>query len=140
MPRIRIIVLLLVLAVAAALGFCATLPANNGQSSSSRTTQTTNRCPSPQRGQGRAARADPQLPGRSRRVPRVPWTFYAAMGKHSSDHGRHLKGGQVRVEDGLVRGVVTLTEEHRRALGSLPPGRQLRLHARHHDHRGQTAV
>jgi hypothetical protein len=42
----------------------------------------------------------------------VPWTFYAAMGKHSSDHGRHLTGGQVRVEDGLVRGVVTLTEEH----------------------------
>jgi hypothetical protein len=42
----------------------------------------------------------------------VPWTFYAAMGKLSSDHGRGLPGGQVRVEDGLVRGLVTLTEEH----------------------------
>ena len=27
-------------------------------------------------------------------------------------HGRDLTGGQVRVEDGLVRGLVTLTEEH----------------------------
>ena len=45
MPRIRIIVLLLVLAVAAALGFWATLPANNGQISSSRTTQTTQPLP-----------------------------------------------------------------------------------------------
>jgi len=42
----------------------------------------------------------------------VPWTFYAAMGKLSSDHGRDLGGGQVRVEDGLVRGFVTLTEAH----------------------------
>jgi hypothetical protein len=42
----------------------------------------------------------------------VPWTFYAAMGKLSSDHGRDLAGRGVRVEYGLVRGLVTLTEEH----------------------------
>jgi hypothetical protein len=34
------------------------------------------------------------------------------MGKLSSDHGRDLASGEVRVEDGLVRGLVTLTEEH----------------------------
>jgi hypothetical protein len=45
MPRIRIIVLLLVLVVAAALGLWATPAANNDQSSSSRTTQTTQPLP-----------------------------------------------------------------------------------------------
>ena len=138
MPRIRIIVLLLVLAVAAALGLWATLPANNDQSSSSRTTQTTQPLP-PARNVVKDVPPEliPSYQAGAAECPRVPWTFYAAMGKHSSDHGRHLTGGQVRVEDGLVRG---RSDVDRRALGSLPPGRQLRLPARHHDHRGQTAV
>jgi len=113
MPRIRVIVLLLVLVVAAALGLWATLPASNDQSSSSRATQTTQPLP-PARSVVKDVPPEliPSYQAGAAECPRVPWTFYAAMGKHSSDHGRDLTGGQVRVEDGLVRGVVTLTEEH----------------------------
>jgi hypothetical protein len=113
MPRIRIIVPRLVLVVAAALGLWAMLSANNDQSSSSRTTQTTQPLP-PARSVVKDVPPEliPSYRAGAVECPRVPWTFYAAMGKLSSDHGRDLTGGQVRVEDGLVRGLVTLTEEH----------------------------
>jgi hypothetical protein len=113
MPRMRSIVLLLVLVVAGAVGLWAMVPANNDQNSSSRATQTTQPLP-PARSVVKDVPPElvPSYRAAAAECPRVPWTFYAAMGKLSSDHGRELTGGQVRVEDGLVRGVVTLTEEH----------------------------
>jgi hypothetical protein len=113
MPRMRSIVLLLVLVVAAALGLWAMLSANNDQSSSRGTTQTTQPLP-PARSVVKDVPPEliPSYRAGAVECPRVPWTFYATMGKLSSDHGRGLTGGQVRVEDGLVRGLVTLTEEH----------------------------
>jgi hypothetical protein len=113
-PRRRIIVLLLlVLAVAATFGGWALLAASNDDSSSSGTTQTTQPLP-PARSVVKDVPPElvPSYQAGAAECPRVPWTFYAAMGKLSSDHGRDLPGGQVRVEEGLVRGVVTLTEEH----------------------------
>jgi hypothetical protein len=89
----------------------ALLSASNDENSSSGITQTTQPLP-PARSV--AKDVPPELVASYRagtaECPRVPWTFYAAMGKLSSDHGRDLAGGQVRVEDGLVRGLVTLTE------------------------------
>jgi hypothetical protein len=114
MPRRRIIVLLLlVLAVAATFGGWALLAARNDDSSSSGTTQTTQPLP-PARSVVKDVPPElvPSYQAAAAECPRVPWTFYAAMGKLSSDHGRDLTGGQVWVKDGLVRGVVTLTEEH----------------------------
>ena len=110
-PRPRLIVLLVALAVAGMFGGWALLSAGNDENSSSGITQTTQPLP-PARSVARDV--PPELVASYRvgaaECPRVPWTFYAAMGKLSSDHGRDLAGGQVRVEDGLVRGVVTLTE------------------------------
>jgi hypothetical protein len=102
-----------VLVVAAAFGVWALLSASNDDNSSSGTTQPTQPLPP-----ARSVVKDvpPELvasyQAAAGECPRVPWTFYAAMGKLSSDHRRDLAGGEVRVEDGLVRGLVTLTEEH----------------------------
>jgi hypothetical protein len=111
-PRTRIIVLLLVLAVAATFGVWALLSASDDDNSSSGTTQTTQPLP-PARSVVKDVPAElvPSYQAAADECPRVPWTFYAAMGKLSSDHGRDLAGGEVQVEDGLVRGLVTLTEE-----------------------------
>ena len=111
-PRPRIIVLLVALAVAGMFGGRALRSAGNDEdSSSNETTQTAQPLP-PARSV--AKDVPPELVASYRagaaECPRVPWTFYAAMGKLSSDHGRDLGGGHARVEDGLVRGVVTLTE------------------------------
>jgi hypothetical protein len=110
MPRNRSIVLLLVL-VAAAAGVWMLLSATNDQSSS--TVTTTQPLP-PARSLVKDVPPGlvPTYQAAAAECPRVPWTFYAAMGKLSSDHGRDLPAGQVRVEEGLVRGLVTLTEEH----------------------------
>jgi hypothetical protein len=112
-PRTRIIVLLLALAVAAMFGVWALLSSSDDGNSSSGTTQTTQPLP-PARSVVKDVPPElvPSYRAGAAECPRVPWTFYAAMGKLSSDHGRDLPGGQVRVEDGLVRGLVTLTEEH----------------------------
>jgi hypothetical protein len=113
-PRTRIIVLpLLALTVAATFGVGALLWAGNDGDSSSGFTRTTQPLPP-----ARSVVKDvppaliPSYQAAAAECSRVLWTFYAAMGKLSSDHGRDLASGQVRVEDGLVRGVVTLTEEH----------------------------
>jgi hypothetical protein len=109
-PRIRSIVLLMVLVVAATFGVWAMLSANNDQNSTTGATQ-----PLPP---ARSVVKDvppglvPTYQAAAAECPRVPWTFYAALGKLSSDHGRDLPAGQVRVEEELVRGLVTLTEEH----------------------------
>jgi hypothetical protein len=112
-PRTRIIVLLSALAVAATFGVWALLSSSNDDNSSSGTTQSTQPLP-PARSVAKDVPPEliPTYRAGAAACPRVPWTFYAAMGKLSSDHGRDLTGGQVRVEDGLVRGLVTLTEEH----------------------------
>jgi hypothetical protein len=91
----------------------ALLAASNDDNSSSGTTQTTQPLP-PARSVVKDVPAElvPSYQAAAGECPRVPWTFYAAMGKLSSDHGRDLASGEVRVEDGLVRGLVTLTEEH----------------------------
>jgi hypothetical protein len=113
-PRTRIIVLLLlVLVVAATFGGWALLSSSNDGNASSGTTQTPQPLP-PARSVVKDVPPEliPAYQAADAECPRVPWTFYAAMGKLSSDHGRDLTGGQVRVKDGLVRGVVTLTEGH----------------------------
>lgn len=72
-----------------------------------------NRCPQPAASSGDVPPGlVPIYQAAAAECPRVPWTFYAAMGKLSSDHGRDLAGKKVQVEYGLVRGLVTLTEQH----------------------------
>jgi hypothetical protein len=112
-PRTRIIALLAVLTVAATFGVWELLSASKDDNSSSGTTQTTQPL-SPARSVVKDVPAElvPSYQAAAGECPRVPWTFYAAIGKLSSDHGCDLASGEVRVEDGLVRGLATLTADH----------------------------
>jgi hypothetical protein len=100
-------------AVAGMFGGWVLLWSSNDDNSGSETTETTQPLP-PARSVARDVPSEliPSYQAGAAVCPRVPWTFYAAMGKLSSDHGRDLAGGRVRVEDRLVQGFVTLAEEH----------------------------
>jgi hypothetical protein len=94
-PRTRIIALLVVLTVTATFGVWALLPASNDDDSSSGTTQPEQPLP-PARSVVKDVPPElvPSYQAAAAECPRVPWTFYAAMGKLSSDHGATWPAGR----------------------------------------------